>query len=237
MGRPKSVPDLDQDPRSSRVARGLRVKSIRQSLRMSRAAFAEKFGLSVHTLQNWEMFKNGGLIERRAHDLIQKLKLASIQCTFEWLMHGIGSGPTIVDPALSANFETDTEMPIRAGSPNPEDMKIADELALFRKHYGSQELDFTVTDDSMAPHYLAGDYVAGISRFRQEIAKCVGSVCIVQLETGELLLRHLKAGQLPGHYTLICWNLETKTVKPYLYDVKIQMAAPVLWFRRKYSAE
>lgn len=232
MARPKASKEFEQDPRSSRVARGLRAKSIRQSLRLSRAAFSEKFGVSVHTLQNWEMFKNGGLIERRAHDLVQKLKLAGVQCTFEWLMHGIGPGPTIVDPAWGATALTQASTE-PAPSRDAEDSLIAAELNLFRKHYANHEVDMVVSDDGMSPHFLPGDHVAGLSYFGAEIIKANGHDCIVQTEAGEILLRHVKASALPEHYTLSCTNTGTQTVKPFLYDIRLSMAAPVLWMRRK----
>lgn len=97
---PKQSQEDSDDLRSSRTARGLRLKSIRQSLRLSRRAFSEKFGVSVYTLQNWEVNKNHGLTEVRARQLVHIFKEAGIHCNYEWLMYGTGDAPRIVDPIL-----------------------------------------------------------------------------------------------------------------------------------------
>lgn len=220
-----------QDPKASREVRGLRVESLRKSLRLSRRAFGEKFGLSLNTLQNWEDNKNSGLSEEGAERLIKAFKLAGIQCSIEWLLYGVGTAPMIADPLFNA-----TKKPLKNEASNTEEKEqqlIVEELKLFREHYALQAIDFMVTDDGMEPRYKHGDYVAGLKHFNEKIIEVVGQDCILQTEEGDILLRQVKKGSVDHHFTLLCVNADTSVAKPILYDVKLLMAAPVVWMRRK----
>lgn len=217
-----------QDPRSSRQARGLRLKSIRQSLDLSRQDFSQKFGISVYTLQNWETNKNGGLGEERAAKVVNLLKQAGVQCTFEWMLHGIGTAPTIADPTSNITSTTPLE-----SSKSDELTLIAKELNLLREHYPQQIMDMIVGDDGMEPIYVVGEYIAGLKHFKEKITDCIGKNCIIQTFEGDILVRQIKPGSMPEHYTLICTNPNTLIAKPFLYDVKLVMAAPVIWTRRR----
>jgi DNA-binding transcriptional regulator YiaG len=228
--------DLNTDPRVSRKARGLRLKSIRQSLRLSRQAFADKFTVSIYTLQNWETNKNGGLTEARATDILQLLKRAGIKCSFEWLMYGTPPAPVFSDPILgeisleSLNEDLDIKM-----TENDELRHISSELNLLRSHYPNQVMDMIVADDGMEPVYGLGEYVAGIKYTGSDIAQLIGADCIVVTEQNEQLLRQIRAGSMLEYYNLACINLKTIVAKPVLYDVAIKGAAPIIWTRIKIS--
>lgn len=222
--------ELSRDPRSSRKARGLRLKSIRQSLNLSRHAFAEKLGVSVFAVQNWEINKNKGLSEDRIFQVVNVLKQMGAHCTVEWLSNGLGPGPTIVDPTF-ADLVVGQALPAE-NEEEEELILIAKELKLFRDHYPGAAIDMQVQDDGMEPQYVQGEYVAGLIHTGDQIKKLFNSECIVQIETGEILLRLLKQGSFEEHYTLMCFNANTKLIRPILYDVKLLMAAPVIWARK-----
>ena len=231
---PTAAIDANTDPRVSRKARGLRLKSIRQSLRLSRQAFADKFTVSIYTLQNWETNKNGGLTEARAHDIIKLLKCAGVRCAFEWLMYGTPPAPVFSDPILGEIslecLHEDLEPRI---AENDELRHIAIELNLLRSHYPNQVMDMIVADDGMESIYRLGEYVAGIKHTGKEVEKLIGSNCIVVTDQNEQLLRQIRVGGMSGYYNLVCANAETMVAKPFLYDVVIKMAAPILWTRKK----
>ena len=107
-----------------------------------------------------------------------------------------------------------------------------EELLLFRTHYPNA-MDFIVSDDGMEPDYKIGEYVAGSSRYHQQIEHLVGLDCIVKTMEGEVFLRHIKKRGEDGRYTLACINSKTTVEKPILYDVELFSAAPVIWTRRK----
>lgn len=230
---PNATSDLATDPRVSRKARGLRLKSIRQSLRLSRQAFSDQFKISIYTLQNWETNKNGGLTEARAQDILQWLKRAGVECTFAWLMYGVPPAPIFSDPILgeiSLEQPQEYESMVVAGE---ELRKIAEELNLFRQHYPNQVMDMIIADDGMEPFYSKGDYVAGIKRTGHEIEQLVEQNGIVLTHENEWLVRQIKVGNLPEHYHLMSVNPNAEVEKPFLSDVKIKMAAAIVWMRKK----
>lgn len=210
--------------------RGNRVRILRTALRLSRRAFAEKYGLPRGTLQNWEDGRFGGLTERGAMQLVEIMRQEGLYCSVEWLLHGIGEGPQLANaiyeaPALKPLAIQD--IPLERLN-YQERMFINEELDLFRKHYHPHVVDLWVSDDTMAPQFNQGDMVAGRKRYKQDIATLVGQICIVQLSEGSILLRELKAGQQPNQYQLYCLNpaqLEQ--------EAELICAAPVSWWRRK----
>lgn len=224
--------NLAVDPRRSRRARGLRLKSIRKSLQLSRKAFSDRFSISTYTVQNWETNKNGGLTKARARDVLEWLKQAGVECTFAWLIYGVAPAPIFSDPILG---EISLEQPIAHDLLVVEDKelrKIAEELNLFRQHYPNKVLDMIVPDDAMEPFYSKGDYVAGIKQTGHEIEKLIEQDCIVLTSENEWLVRQLKKGNSPKHYNLISANPSATSEGLCVDHVEIEMAAAIVWIRK-----
>lgn len=224
---------LTEDPRSSKESRAKRLESLRGLTRLSRQDFAKKCGVKPGSFQNWEGPRFGGLTEKAAKKIIRGIKTLGINCNLEWLMYGIGPSPQI-DERLYLN---ESNLPVNEAPnfyiANDEEIQyIAEELLIFRNHYGDV-LDYVVNDDGMEPLYKAGEYIAGKASHHQEIEQLIGSDCIVKTLDGDILLRSLKRGSLQGRYTLVCTNPHTTVAKPTLYDVELLSAAPVLWVRRR----
>lgn len=210
----------------TRIGRGLRLNSLRRSLRLSRKAFCEKFGISPYTLQNWETNKNGGLTEKRVEDVANLFKTVKVYCSVEWLRDGTGPAPSIVES--HTRFVRENAAYYDAS----QDALIQKELALFYEH-NPNAIHLQITDDGHAPYYRAGDLVAGIRYFDADIASFIGKICIVYTAAGEQLVRQLKAGSSPERYNLICTNADTTVEKPIIYNAEITLAAPILWLRRQ----
>lgn len=229
---PTAASDLITDPRVSRKARGLRLKSLRQSLRLSRQAFSDQFKISIYTLQNWETNKNGGLTEPRAKDILQWLKRAGVECTFAWLMYGVPPAPIFSDPILGEFSLVQTQACLPKVAEDDELPKIAEELNLFRQHYPNQVMDMIISDDSMEPFYNQGDYVAGIKQTGNDIEKLLEKNCIVLTNENEWLVRKIKQGNSPGHYHLVSANQDHEAAKVFLPDVQVKMVAEIVWVRK-----
>ena len=213
---------------SHKEARGKRVKSLRQLTQLSRRAFAERYGIPAPTLQNWEDAKGNGLSEKGAKNIVQVLKQVGIYCSVDWLMYGIGSGPQFSKQRYEINEPT-------PGSAALEDSRcIEEELSLFHKHFPNA-IEYVVPDDSMEPRFIRGEWVAGIRYQAIELDKAISKVCIVLTKDGQMLLREIRASDIPGRYTLACLNLKTSNTKPFLYDVELVYTAPVIWSRRPLS--
>lgn len=227
----KSKPTSD-NPKSSKEARAKRLTSLRGMTTLARKDFAEKCGILPGNFQNWEGPRYGGLTENGAKQIIRAVKVLGIQCTLEWLMHGIEPGPQITEQLYAQDRTLQLEEIKKSYSTDEEPSLITEELLLFRKHYPNT-MDYTVNDDGMEPAYRIGEYVAGNSRYHAHIEKVVGFDCIVKTMEGDVFLRHLKKGSEDGRYTLVCTNSKTSIAKPILYDVELFSAAPIIWIRRK----
>lgn len=217
-------------PSDEQIARANRVRSLRKMTQLSRLEFQKRFGIAAGTLQHWEDAQKNGLSIKGAQRLSQVLKQLNIYCTVEWLMSGKGSSPqrlpnadTLLSPANK----------VLAVQESHEIESIATELSLFTQHY-PEVINTIVSDDAMEPRFVTGEYVAGIRRYRQAIHELVGQDCILVTNDGELLVRRIKAMEAPGFYTISCLNLNTTVARPFLYNVELVSAAPIIWARRIY---
>jgi transcriptional regulator with XRE-family HTH domain len=206
-----------------RHARGLRLMSIRKALSLSRLAFAERLGISVYSVQNWEVNKNNGLPDERIPQIITLLNNMNLICTFDWLGYGKGLGPTLNDPSsVCVNDDQKDEL-----------ILIKKELRIFAENYPDRAVSMQVPDDSMEPYFMTGEYIAGVKHFGNQIENTIGSTCIVEVEEGKFLVRLVKNGSTPKHYNLICLNLNcTQRSFPLVENIKIISTAPVLWTRK-----
>ncbi len=210
------------------IARTKRVLSLRKMTRLSRRAFAKRYGIAPGTLQNWEDVRGNGLSEKGAKRLIKALRSSGIFCSIEWLMQGVGAGPYI-DRSLYMDTESVEGAP--QSSASDEKTYVASELALFYEHY-KEAIDCVIQDDAMLPQFKVGDHVAGPRYYGADISDLIGQECIVVLKDGDLLVRELRQSQLPDHYTLASSNPRTSVAKPVIYDVELVSAAKILWVRR-----
>lgn len=203
------------------VQRAERIKYLRKKLLdLSRPKFANKHGIAKGSLQNWEDVRYGGLTENGAYQLVRAFQAEGINCTVDWLLHGIGETP--VRQTLLDTFLLQPEV-------KADETMLAEELQVFyRLHQNA--VDAIVSDDALSPCYMPGYHVAGEKLFSHDINKAVGLPCIVQTQTGMLLIRMVQKGTIPEHYTLTCTNPETNELD--LTDIKLFSAAPIIWIRK-----
>lgn len=210
---------------------GSRLKSLRKMTGFSRKAFAGRHEISANTLQNWEDGKSGGLTDKGAKRILLALREEGIQCSKNWLLHGVGNSPYVSDKLYQRTNHKPANRKSVANE-SEEETLIINELMTFRQYY-QDTIDMVVKDDAMTPYFMAGDYVAGKRFYKESIQALCGMNCIVETNTGEIYLRRLKAGNKADHYTLVCVNLDTSCVEPLLFNLELVSAAPVLWHRRK----
>ncbi len=199
---------------NSPESRGKRIKYIRVNLLdISRRKLCEGSTIGVATLKGWEVGLGGGVSKTGAEKLINRLKEFNINCSINWILHGLGTEPRVDTYIIQSN----------------EEKQIIDELLLFRRQENS--IDAQIVDDSMIPSFYPGNYVAGIIAQNTEI--CIEKKCIVITDNNEKLVRILVRGDKPENYTLLCENTETELVQPIIKNIKIIAAAPIIFIRRK----
>lgn len=232
MGRRnKAEKELLNSSEASADARGQRVKRIRNMANLTRQQLCEKSNININSLKGWEIGRYGGLTWQGAEKIVNQVANENVQCTIDWLMYGIGVGPS-VQTSVSNNITTDLLPADSYFFTQDEEEKINKELALFKKHY-NDVIEFKVDDDSMTPFFHRDEYVAGIALSGEKIDQAVGLNCIVQMENGIVLLRQLRKGSMPKTYTLISLNINNS--EPVIYNVKLSKVAHVIFQRKKFT--
>lgn len=210
-------------------ARGRRLKSLRKMADLSRKYLTTKYRISSSTLQSWEEGKAGGLTVKGAQKILLALRQEGVYCTAEWLLQGTGQSPHVSDKVYLGK---DLSLETTPSSPNDHDV-IIKELNTFRQ-LNRDVLDMVIIDDGMSPFYQKGDRVAG-KRYFGDAAKeaVIDRDCIVETKSGEILCRRVRKGQKDDLFHLQCIYPETTVPTPFLYDVPILSAAPVIWHRKE----
>lgn len=211
--------------------RAKRIYHLRKTvLKLSRAAFGKKHDIPSGSLQNWEDVRYGGLTELGARKLIKAFNEEGIECDINWLLYGKGDEPVVHTWAGKVSVPGASKLSASLTG-TPDDIALAEELKTFYKFH-QNVVDTIISDNSLQPFYLKGYHVAGEKLFNNDINKAIGMDCIVQLQTGEILVRHLTKGTKSEHYTLICTNKQGDEAKYNIENTKLFSVAPIIWIRK-----
>ncbi|MGB6976007.1 MAG: hypothetical protein WBE18_00905 [Gammaproteobacteria bacterium] len=197
---------------------GRRIKLARNMLGLSRKGFEDKFHISSHTLQAWEIDKNP-LTPKGAKKLAIAFTQTGLFCSDKWLLTGAGNFPILI-PNGSEKPKAFTE-----------ELRILHEIEAFETINPSPAV-IAITDDGMEPIYNLGDYVAGNKKYEDEISCIVGEPCIVETVQGETLVRKLLFGKKMSFYNLACINNYSRQ-QPLIINVKLFYAAQIVWHRTR----
>ena len=197
--------------------RANRVRTLRGVLRLSRGYF-EKYDIPSQTLQGWEDPRWGNLTEKGAKKLAHAFQQEGLQVTVDWLMYGAG-----LDPLATRIAESGAVYHV----PLTEQAIVAHELSTFQQHHPNA-IDMIVQDEAMLPCLAPGDHVAGKRFFDQDMEQAYGFPCIVQTQTGMMLVRKVGKGSAPDMYTLTGTNPKISVER----DVKLFSVAPIMWIRK-----
>lgn len=211
------------DSNNFKKARGDRVRYLRETLlRLNRKKFCLRHSIiSDGTLLNWEYARYGGLSMKGAYALQEIFKKEGIlNCTIEWLLHGIGETPTLIHNFNPQEFSNEVFT---------EEDKINKEINLFYIHHPNA-IHTIIEDDLMQPYFKLGDYVAGIRCDLNNLENALHQPCIFQTLNGTFLVRKLYFLDKKGQFILKTYK-QNKTED--LNSAKILTVAPIIWFRRK----
>lgn len=206
--------------------RGERLRRIRNLANLSRKDLCDEASININTYIGYEVGRYGGLTKNGANKIIEYIALKGVYSTFEWLMYGVGQAPRVETGIQQTCFEHNHDT-------FNEKQSISEEIFLFRKHY-NHSIDYQIIDDGMLPFYAIGDYVAGVCHGCSSIDELIGANCIIQIESGDIIVRNLRQGREVNHYTLSCINPETTVNQPIIYDIKLTFAAKIIWHRKMY---
>ncbi|MBA2649746.1 MAG: helix-turn-helix transcriptional regulator [Legionella sp.] len=210
-----------------KISAGRRIKMARTLAGLSRKDLEEKYGISMHTLQSWELGRNP-LTDKAASKLIEIFHNIGVSCSLQWLMEGSGKSPALVESEFTPYPLLDKDIaPLL-----DKEITIQKEIDFFRTNNPNASV-IMVTDDSMEPRYAPGDFVGGTQYLiPQKINECIGHDCIVETNEGTFFRRLMRR---KNGYTLVCLNPQTETEEPVIFTKHILAATPIIWHRWKFK--
>jgi len=215
--------------KSSAKERGKRLRLIRKMSGLTLDDLSKKYNFGVSTIKYWECAKNQGLSSKGAKKIILAMQNEGVQCSYMWLMHGIGLPPQFID----LRYHKDLKDPINIEQSEYEEEKsIEHEIKMFCENI-SNAIMLTVFDDGMEPFYSVNDGVGGRRLCGSGLVEAVGKNCIVETSDNKVLCRRVAKGNEEGKFNLFCVNHDTCVTPPNLYEVELLSAAPVsrIWKR------
>lgn len=212
---------------------GSRIKTARLLAGYTRSQMGD-FGISVNTLQSWEMGRLH-LSLKGAQKIVNALSKAGIQCSMEWLLTGKGLHPRTfkeVEEYLFNSNSNDLDLSLASLHTLSKEDIMAKEAAFFQV-LNANSITMSISDDAMEPQFPVGGLIGGKRHEGIAISRIIGSNCIIETSSHHIYFRKLLSGTKPDRYNLTSINPSTKIENPIIYNQKIISAAPVLWHRYK----
>ncbi len=222
---------MDRTPMHSTP--GKRLRLLRSLCGKTRAEIEQLYAIPEISLRQWENDKYR-LTDKSALRCHHVYNSEGLHVSLEWIKQGVGLDPFFTK-SLNKNL---VQFSLQETNPDPYlyDQKLGDELnqleeAHFFKKKHPDATILLVTQDEMAPFYIAGDYIGGIYLSTNDLDKAIGRDCIVELKNGSTIFRKLSKDALE-RLNLVCLNPMTIHPEPILFQPEILRAAPVIWHRR-----
>lgn len=217
---------MEQNTENQRLSIGRRIKTARSLAGISRKDL-ESHGISMHTLQSWELGRNP-LTEKAASKLVEILHSTGVSCSAQWLLEGSGKSPSL----LASEFSPYSAITKDIAQLFTEENAIQKEIEFFKTN-NPNAVVIMVSDDTMQPTYSIGDFVGGIQYLNtSDVDKCIGHDCIIEIGDGIFFRRLLKR---KNGYALACLNAQTEIEEPVIFSKKILTATPIIWHRWKFK--
>ena len=199
--------------------RGERLRQVRKLAGLTLREMSEGSLINFNTLGGWESGKHGGLTEKGAVKVVERLAHLNVKCTLEWLLYEQGDSPHII--SMDNMYQHSTSLP----------EILAYEINNFKQTHSSF-LGMHILDDAMEPLYCYGDYVAGLPMPLEQLQKAVGKNIIVKLNEEQMLCRKLVIDSNTNKLALLSLNFSSKNV---LFDVQIKAWALIMQHLRNES--
>lgn len=222
----------DEMQKSSSKERGKRLRLVRKMSGLTLDDLSAKHDLGVSTIKYWECAKNQGLSSKGAKKIIAAMQKEGVQCSYMWLMYGVGLPPHFINAYYNNNGGSIQNFIGVSQHSYEEEKSIENEISIFcEKNRGA--IAITVFDDGMEPFYSVGDGVGGKRLYGDDLAKSIGKNCIVETVDNQLLCRRVAQGNTADNFNLYCINPSTVAEPPHIYEIKLLSAAPIsrVWRR------
>lgn len=220
---------LDEMQKSSAKERGKRLRLVRKMSGLTLDKLSTKYNFGISTIKYWECAKNQGLSSKGAKKIVAAMQSEGVQCSYMWLMHGVGLPPLFLDIHYHQKIENVTNIDQTVYE---EEKSIEHEIKLFCEKI-ADAITLTIFDDGMEPFYSVNDGVGGKRLYGKDLVNVVGKDCIIETDDNQILCRRVVQGSSAESFNLCCINPNTFANPPHLYGVKLLSAAPIsrIWRR------
>ena len=220
---------LDEIKKSSAKERGKRLRLIRKMSSLTLDDLSARYNFGVSTIKYWECAKNQGLSSKGAKKIISAMQKEGVQCSYMWLMHGVGLPPQFINLCANRNLKDNIDVDQITYE---EEKCIESEIKIFCENI-TNSIVLNVFDDGMEPFYFINDSVGGRRLHGDQLIKTIDKNCIVETSDNQILCRRVSKGNEKGTFNLYCVNHSTGVTPANLYDVKLLSAAPIsrVWNR------
>lgn len=165
------------------LARGQRLKHVRELLGLTLHEFSERFEVGVSTVSHWEHARANGLSPKGASKVAQRAAELGLRVGRSWLLYGTGEAPRLEEASVTLSGEAAGNM---AG------VSMGEQLADYYLHHQSGAMVFTVNDLVHAPLLEPGDKVLGFEVNLSEFVPKSTDLYIVTAADGRVLLRYVE---------------------------------------------
>ena len=218
---------LEKNSSDQKINAGRRLKMTRTLAGLSRKILEDKYGISMHTLQSWELGRNP-LTDKAASKLVEIFHSTGVSCSMQWLLEGAGESPAL----LGSEFSPYPPLDQSFSSLLDKESTIQKEIDFFRTNNPNATV-VMVSDDTMEPRYAQGDFVGGTQYITPDkIDECIGHDCIIEIGDGIFFRRFMKR---KNGYALVCLNPQTEMEEPVVFAKHILAATPIIWHRGKFK--
>lgn len=190
------------------LTRGQRLRLLREEMNLTRTQFADKMGVSEHTLKS---FENGAreFTAIAVREYCRRFVLAGIDVSFDFLYYG-----------------NDPQHSNQPNNPIDDQHNIQKEILYFKEN-NPLSIIFTVPDSLMTPFYNKGDIVGGQKIMnKNKFPLFSNHVCIIETLQGiQCLRRVIKSDQ---HKIIACTlNTDSSSNLPVVEEIEASSIAQV----------
>ncbi len=208
----------------SAIARGKRLKRIRQLAGLTRDALAAQAGVSKATFSYWENASLSSLSDKGAEKVVRALAKQGIVCSLEWLLLGIGNSPQIKDLMLELP-DSDLSATGSASTPMVKD-NLRAEIDLFQS-LNADSIITTLVNAAMSPILATGDIVGGVWQPPSSLID-TDKLYIVSFNQ-QLQVRKVKRTAEAGLFDLSYISYLSDLTEPFeIKAVKLSKLAPII---------
>ncbi len=209
---------------STAIARGKRLKRVRQLAGLTRDELANQAGVSKATLSYWENASLSSLSDKGAEKIVKALAKYGIACSLEWLLLGIGNAPQMQD--LMFELPKPETLPLVASASDILSNSLQAEIDLFLSA-NANSVATVVKHTALNPIIEAGDRIGGIWQ-SAESPLIHDKLCIVNLNN-QLQVRKVKKTNDQGLFDLSYISYSHDLNEPFeLKNIQLLTVAPII---------